>query len=161
MKQFSFLIIMVALFLTGCTSLPDAFIYFYNQSNDTIYVANGYCSYPEDSTFVFKGESYNWDELRPEQSSCYPAEPGLYLNGYGGSWNRRINDGNGYVSFYVIDPSTRALLESSYTEEEYPVIVRYDLTINDLEELNYRVVYPPSEQMQSVHMWPPYSSFEE
>ncbi len=38
-------------------------------------------------------------------------------------------------------------------QREYDVLARYDLTDEDLESLNFTLVYPPSEEMAGVHMW--------
>jgi hypothetical protein len=35
-------------------------------------------------------------------------------------------------------------------------IQRYDLTIPDLDNLNWTLSYPPTEAMKDIKMWPPY-----
>lgn len=37
-----------------------------------------------------------------------------------------------------------------------PVLQRYQLSKQDLEELRYTITYPPTEEMRNVKMWPPY-----
>lgn len=154
--SFLFLLILIGGFI-GCTSLPDAFIYFRNNSSTTVFVSRN-CAYPVDSTTIFKQDIERWDKIPSGKSTRYPAEPGLYFEGYGGSWNLILNETDGYVSFYVIDCSYKDTLDNHLQYKDYPVLVRYDLTIDDLEGLNYIVEYPPIEQMQSVHMYPPYET---
>lgn len=159
MKCLSILLVLPFVGLLGCTSLPDAFISFKNNSNIIVYV-NRDLWYPVDSTIIFQRDFDTWWDRLPPSSSCrYPAEPGLYLNGYGGSWNRLINDSDGYVSFYILDQSNKEAIESSSIDNHYPVLVRYDLTVSDLERLDYYIEYPPTEQMSVIHMYPPYESF--
>ncbi|MDR0437616.1 MAG: hypothetical protein LBH22_04860 [Bacteroidales bacterium] len=35
---------------------------------------------------------------------------------------------------------------------------RYHLTLEDLQRLNWRITYPPTEEMRDVKQWPPYES---
>ena len=39
---------------------------------------------------------------------------------------------------------------------DYLVLRRYDLTLEDLQRLNWQVTYPPDERMRDVRMWPPF-----
>jgi hypothetical protein len=47
---------------------------------------------------------------------------------------------------------------SKYSWEEikngYRVMYRYDLSLSDLERLNYRLTYPPNASMEEVKIWP-------
>ena len=38
----------------------------------------------------------------------------------------------------------------------YPYIARYDVTLEDLASLDWRICFPPSVEMAGVRMWPPY-----
>lgn len=38
---------------------------------------------------------------------------------------------------------------------------RYDLTKDDLNRLNWRIAYPPAEDMTDVCMWPPYNDLKQ
>ena len=159
MKRLSTLFLLIlTMGLLGCSSLPDAFVYFHNHSSITVYVSRN-CAYPLDSISIFNQDIGRWNEIHSGKSNRYPAEPGLYLDGYGGSWNLLLSDTYGYVSFYVIDQSIKESLNTLSIDESYPVIVRYDLTASDLEKLDYKVDYPPTEQMMFVHMYPPYETF--
>jgi hypothetical protein len=47
-----------------------------------------------------------------------------------------------------------------YTWEEvrdnYKILVRYDLSLQNLQLLNYTITYPPDERMKNMKMYPPY-----
>lgn len=37
------------------------------------------------------------------------------------------------------------------------LIQRYDLSLPDLQQLNWKLTYPPDIRMKYVKMWPPYN----
>lgn len=43
----------------------------------------------------------------------------------------------------------------------YKVLQRYDLSLEDLQDLDFRLCFPPSEAMRNIHMWPPYGTYDE
>ena len=40
--------------------------------------------------------------------------------------------------------------------DDYMILVRYDLSKEDIQRLNTDIHYPPTEEMRDVHMYPPY-----
>ena len=40
--------------------------------------------------------------------------------------------------------------------EDYIILQRYDLSIAELEKLNWTIYYPPTEAMKDFYMYPPY-----
>lgn len=40
------------------------------------------------------------------------------------------------------------------------ILQRYDLSLQDIELLNWNIPYPPMEKMRDMKMYPPYSSYE-
>lgn len=40
--------------------------------------------------------------------------------------------------------------------EDYMILQRYDLSIADLEKLNWTIYYQPTEAMKDIYMYPPY-----
>ena len=40
--------------------------------------------------------------------------------------------------------------------DDYMILVRYDLSKEDIQRLNADIHYPPIEEMRDVHMYPPY-----
>lgn len=60
------------------------------------------------------------------------------------------------MSFFIFHTDT---LESNSWEaifNEYKVLKRYDLSLEDVQSLNYTIPYPPTEQMKDMRMYPPY-----
>ena len=45
-----------------------------------------------------------------------------------------------------------------HTNFKKAIIQRYDISLQDLQRLNWMLTYPPSESMKNVKMWPPYGS---
>lgn len=48
------------------------------------------------------------------------------------------------------------LLESETGHINNTIIQRYDLSLRDLQRTNWKLAYPPSENMKSIKMYPPY-----
>ena len=42
--------------------------------------------------------------------------------------------------------------------DNYMVLQRYDLSLQDLQQLNWQISYPPTEAMKDMKMYPPYGS---
>ena len=42
--------------------------------------------------------------------------------------------------------------------KDYLVLKRYDVTLEDLQRLDWKITYPPTEAMKDMKMWPPYGS---
>ena len=43
----------------------------------------------------------------------------------------------------------------SAISNQYLILKRYDLSIDDLERINFKVPYPPDETMEGIQMYPP------
>ena len=48
-----------------------------------------------------------------------------------------------------------------YVREHYMVQQRYDLSLEDLQSVYFRLSFPPNEAMKHIHMWPPYGTYDE
>ena len=132
-------------------------IFFYNRSDRDVMVVM-HKDYPEDSTGllidtallewktgkpVLKGEQYVFKERAPFRWE---------------SW-RYTYEYCRYISFSIID---KEIVENPETVEsiyyDYNVLARYDVTEEDMDNLEWSLEYPPSEAMRNVHMYP---SFDE
>ena len=60
------------------------------------------------------------------------------------------------LSVFFFSPDTLAKYEWATIRQEYKILVRYDLSHNDLKRLNWRIDYPPTEAIKNIKMWPPY-----
>lgn len=65
---------------------------------------------------------------------------------------------DGYYSVFIIDG--QKVLDKGWdaVRRDNDVIVRYDLTYDDLILLDKTIPYPPTEDMKEMKMWPPYTS---
>ena len=43
----------------------------------------------------------------------------------------------------------------------YKVEQRYDLSLTDLQNLGFKLSFPPTAAMKHIHMWPPYGTYDE
>lgn len=73
-------------------------------------------------------------------------------------WETIFKDGSQIPSdtlmVYIYDAE---LMDSKTFDHIYnTVIQRYDLSLQDLQWLNWKISYPPSEEMKNIKMYPPY-----
>lgn len=61
----------------------------------------------------------------------------------------------GLISIYVFHPDTLANYSDQEIIDDYNVLARYDLTLSDLETLDFFVPYPPSEAMNDMRIYMP------
>ena len=45
-------------------------------------------------------------------------------------------------------------MEKKEVRKGYKVLARYDLSLEDLERLNFELSYPPDNRMQGIKMYP-------
>jgi len=60
------------------------------------------------------------------------------------------------MSIYLFDAETVDNIPWETIREEYKVLKRYDLNLEDIQFLDYEISYPPTEQMKDMRMYPPY-----
>ena len=60
------------------------------------------------------------------------------------------------MSIYFFDAETVDNIPWETIREEYKVLKRYDLSLEDIQFLDYEISYPPTEQMKDMRMYPPY-----
>lgn len=63
---------------------------------------------------------------------------------------------NDTLSIYILNAETYQNSSWIDIRNEYLILKRYDLSYKDLESLNFKVFYPPNENMRYMKMWPPY-----
>lgn len=57
------------------------------------------------------------------------------------------------ISIFFISDSIFKNVEWEVLSNQYLILNRYDLSINDLERIGFNVVYPPHEQMAGIKMY--------
>ncbi|TJY60071.1 hypothetical protein FAZ19_23285 [Sphingobacterium alkalisoli] len=120
-----------------------------NNSDENIYFhmnRNTVHSYP-DSIIYF--EEQNKLIIYPDQKK--------EVAGGGLSWEK-IYKGipKDTISFFIINADTLAKYPREVVNERYMILRRYDLSIFDLQKLDYTLRYPPTEAMRDMKMYPKY-----
>lgn len=111
-------------------------------------------------TYAF-GVDYPNDSSRTIHSTIRPSEHCVETFGIEkkASWKAFFEGkyGHPYLSIFFINS------EINVFSEEYgkTSVVRYDLTLENIEYLGWSVTYPPTQGMKDVHMYPPYSVWAE
>ena len=99
----------------------------------------------------------------------YTVEAPVWYKVNSGEENRKASEvnrcieldfGNGVfydtLWYFVFDA---AIVENTPWEvvaRDYLVLKRYDLTLKDLQRLDWKITYPPTETMKDVKQYPPY-----
>lgn len=60
------------------------------------------------------------------------------------------------ISFFVYDVDTLEKYPWDTIREQYMILQRYDLSLHDLQKLNFTILFPPSEAMRNMKMYPSY-----
>jgi len=58
------------------------------------------------------------------------------------------------LSMFIIHADTLARYGWETVRRDYKILKRYDLSLGDLERLNFSVPYPPTQQMRGMKMYP-------
>lgn len=58
------------------------------------------------------------------------------------------------LSIYFFHPDTLSLYDWDVIRNDYKVLKRYDLSIEDLNSLNFTVPYPPTAEMEGMKQYP-------
>jgi hypothetical protein len=70
----------------------------------------------------------------------------------------KMEGSSGVLSIYVFDAEVVENTPWEVVARDYLVLKRYDLTLDDLQRLNWTVTYPPTEVMKDVKQFPPFES---
>lgn len=77
----------------------------------------------------------------------------FYESGFGKSFDTLI--------VFAFDADTLDYYGWDTVCAKYKVLQRYDLSLEDLQDLDFKLCFPPSEAMEHIHMWPPYGTYDE
>ncbi|MDR1526180.1 MAG: hypothetical protein LBS46_00735 [Dysgonamonadaceae bacterium] len=116
--------------------------------------------------FVYGSENYpdttinypcpTWFDFRVVESGA----SGRVVESLLGSWwEERFDLKNlQYLSVFIFEKTFLEphILDENFIVTETMAIQRYDLTLEDLNSLNWTVPYPPDERMKNMKMYPPY-----
>jgi len=144
----SLLCLFIIIFFNGCGACNnEKCIDFYNNSNKKTSMSIGW-KYP--------------DTTLENNHIRYFMHPSVF------SFQKRVICEEGHASFeglflrqdtamlFLFDDSVIENTDWKIVEKDYLVLQRYDLSLQDLEKLNWKVYYPPTEAMKDMKMFPPY-----
>lgn len=60
------------------------------------------------------------------------------------------------LSIYIFEADTISKYPWQVIRDDYKILKRYDLSIKDLEMLDYKIPYPENTKMQKIKMYPKY-----
>ena len=60
------------------------------------------------------------------------------------------------VTFYIFDANVLENIPMDTVRENYFVLQKYNISLDDFEQLNWVITWPPDETMKDITMWPPY-----
>lgn len=150
-KLFKMKILLISAFvlLCGCPDkIEQEFIYIENRSDKTI-------------TFDFS--------INKQDTTFYCSDTGrTVLFDVKSNSTFKLDDGDAYSSWDSSLKSLTVFILDGVLYEKYwqqpcdtirkyvPVLQRYQLTLKELQQLNWTVTYPPTEAMKDIKMHPPY-----
>jgi hypothetical protein len=156
-KAMNYILIFIFIFSCACVKKKDCHktIVFRNNSDKTIYIDYG-VDYPDTLNIPAR---YQNPVLQPD---VYKVSP--YSKNENALWRRTCYEGSlkngifhsGIIMIYVFDAEVLDTVLWETVKEENMILKRYDLSLEDLQMLNWEVPYPPSEAMKDMEMYPPY-----
>ena len=63
---------------------------------------------------------------------------------------------NPYLYLFVVDMQVLETYSFNTIKNDYMILQRYDVTVSDLQRLDWQITYPPNEKMKDIKMYPPY-----
>jgi hypothetical protein len=68
-------------------------------------------------------------------------------------------DNRDTVMFFVFDADVLENESSQTIKDNYLVLQRYDLSLDDVRQLEWMLPFPPTEKMKYMRMYPPYGTY--
>ena len=146
-------------FLTAmeCTSDRDDFhhhIFFCNNGNYATYVD---ISYKHPDTAIQRDPTIpGWHKKTEPHRTNEDALTNA--SSYEGDFSSHLMD---TLIIFVFNADTATLQGWEYVKDHNLVTQRYDLSLSDLQNLNWSLTFPPTEEMRNIKMWPPYGTYDE
>ena len=157
MKMNIVVLIIISLFLNqACGNKENnchETIIFENRTSRTLYVTSSYL-YPDTSTFAGIPNPV----LAPTNTKIFPNESNTSVFWGNDCIELAYKDliPSDTMMIYIFDAEVLETEEWSDVIHDYKVLIRYDLSQNDLKYLDWKVTYPPTEAMKDMKMYPSY-----
>ncbi len=158
MKKTILLLLLFIIVLTNCKLAIDYQyeLHMYNNTSNTI---SACFTYDINDTFCYS--SLFPDTLLPlDKSSVFiepikkKAESSFYCTEC--SYDKWFDSDTDKISIFVFSQDTLNKYSWAEIRESYNILIRYDLTYEDISKLDYTIPYPPTEDMKEMQMYPPY-----
>lgn len=122
----------------------------FNGSSKAVYADFG-VGYPDTSSFSPGGlasqpQLYKIKPNEVNESAC-----SLYGTFYENVFRDKRRIPSDTIMIFIMDAE---LLEAKDIDSS--IIQRYDLSLEDLQKVNWRLSYPPDKNMKNIKMYPPY-----
>ena len=158
MRKCLFLYLLIVM-LCKCSCDDDHWsIDIYNNSEKTIFTNNGW-HYP-DTTFAV---NYVFDPFYNDKKDtanktqwAKPFQKCITYVGRHSTWESNFKYENDTVMIFIFDGDVIGNVDWEIVKKDYLILQRYDLSLQDLQKLNWKVDYPPTEAMKEMKMYPSY-----
>jgi len=155
-----FLIICGCLLFTAmdCTKDgPNAHhrIKFYNDADYAIYHGEDF-NYPDTSLLHVQDVTIPGWNLKVEPHHRSHNDALMQWDPY------EILFGNDFdtLMVFVFNADSLTFYGWDYAKNNNLVLQRYDLSLSNLQQLNWSLHFPPTEEMRDIKMWPPYGTYD-
>lgn len=125
--------------------------------NDTMEELYVYGAYPNCNTLLPASQPV-LERLAPAENLM--SSPYLHILCESYDWSDALASTD-TVRLFFFESKIVSENEWSVISRDNLVLQRYDLTKDDLNRLNWRIAYPPTEDMMDVCMWPPYNELKQ
>ena len=153
MKRSYFFIVVILFLMVSCRTEPLLHpLYIVNNSNDTLKI---YFNDDKDHRSVYPDTLITNFENRIIFEDYPPLSGKLEITAVG-SWKKsfKIHTIQDTMSIFVFHSDTLARYSWREIRRDYKVLARYDLSLEDLERLDFELSYPPDSRMQGIKMYP-------
>ena len=132
----------------------DYFLYILSESKEQYFMSphyqdtilqSYYCD-PSKDTLNHLMSPHEEDESAFFQMTCYEAQFGYEFD---------------TLLVFIFDADTLDFYGWDSVRASYKVVQRYDLSLEDLQSIGFKLCFPPSDAMKHIHMWPPYGTYDE
>ena len=135
MKIFKIMLLLFPLVVSSCREIYDTRLNFANNSESSIYVITA--DIYKDTSYVYVNYYPGND---PETYKIQPHEIKTAIKPYG-RWERVFEEQD-TVAFYVFDAQVLETTPWDTVKAKYLVLKRYDLSLADLQRMNWTIAYP-------------------
>lgn len=156
MKNIWLVIVCLCFFLISCEKKDVHYQIWFNNNTDYC-IGVFYDPYYPDTTIA-----YPWFPADSTECKIQPDGNRVYTNGhFKSTFESFFESTNDKLMFFVFDYDTITTCEWQDVVDDYMVKQRYDVSLYDLNQLDWRITFPPGEEMRNIKMWPPYGTYDE